>query len=234
MSAHFEPEADSGNVMGDIPGAEKPNEVVVIGGHIDSWDVGQGAQDDGSGIMASLEAASLIKRLGLKPRRTIRVVFWVNEENGGAGGKAYRAMLGDAIKDHVAAIEMDGGAEKPVGFGAGGGEGRRRLMSSNAPAVADLSDAAIARLSEIGSLLKPIDADQVKRGGGGSDIEPLMEAGVPGLGENSVGTHYFDWHHTEADTFDKIDPADFRASVAAMAVMTYVLADMPERIADLK
>ncbi len=95
MAAHFEPDADSANVMGEIPGREKPEEIVVIGGHIDSWDVGQGAQDDGSGIMASLEAAALIQRLGLKPRRTIRVVFWVNEENGGAGGKAYRAMIGD-------------------------------------------------------------------------------------------------------------------------------------------
>jgi hypothetical protein len=221
MSAHFEPDATSANLIGDIPGSEKPEEIVVMGGHIDSWDVGQGAQDDGSGIMVSLEAAGLIKRLGLKPRRTIRVVFWVNEENGGAGGRAYRSMLGDSVLKHVAAIEMDGGAEKPLGFGFGEGE--------HSP-----PSRAMEALREIASLLTPIGANQIQRGGGGSDIEPLMEAGVPGLGQLSSGAHYFDWHHTEADTFDKVNPQDFRESVAAMAVMSYVLADMPDRLSDLK
>jgi hypothetical protein len=221
MAAHFEPEVTSANLIGDIPGSEKPDEVVDMGGHIDSWDVGQGAQDDGSGIMVSLEAAALIKRLGLKPRRTIRVVFWVNEENGGAGGRAYRALLGDAVKNHVAAIEMDDGAEKPLGFGYGEGD---RPQPSRAMEV----------LREIGNLLTPIGANQIQRGGGGSDIEPLMEAGVPGIGQISSGAHYFDWHHTEADTFDKVNPQDFRESVASMAVMSFVLADMPERLNDLK
>ena len=103
--------------MGEITGREKPEEIVVMGGHIDSWDVGAGAEDDGTGIMASLEAVAVVKKLGLRPRRTLRVVFWTNEENGGAGGRAYRAMAGGKIHDYVAAIEMDGGAEKPVGFG---------------------------------------------------------------------------------------------------------------------
>src|SRR5580704_13698833 len=124
MSARTEPDADSGDIMGEIPGREHPEEVVVLGGHVDSWDVGRGAQDDGSGIMASLQAVALIRKLGLQPRRTIRVVFWVNEENGGRGGEAYRAWLGEAIKNHVAAIEMDGGAEAPRGFGYGSGGGR--------------------------------------------------------------------------------------------------------------
>ncbi len=232
MSAHFEPDAQSANVIGEIPGREIPQEIVVVGGHIDSWDVGQGAQDDGSGIMAALEAVSLIQRSGLKPRRTIRVVFWVNEENGGAGGKAYRAMVGDAVKNHVAAIEMDGGAEKPIGFGASLGRGTP--PGSIMPAGEALASKAIDRLRAIGVLLAPISASQITGGGGGSDIEPLMEVGVPGLGELSSGTHYFDWHHTEADTFDKINPQDFRESVAAMAVMTFVLADMPGRLSDLK
>ncbi|MEO8130242.1 MAG: M20/M25/M40 family metallo-hydrolase, partial [Bryobacteraceae bacterium] len=126
MEAHTDPPADSANVIGEITGSEKPEEVVVLGGHIDSWDVGQGAQDDGSGVMASLAAVALIKQLGLQPKRTIRVAFWTNEENGTAGGNAYRDWLGDKVTNHVAAIEMDGGAEKPLGFGAGGGGERRR------------------------------------------------------------------------------------------------------------
>lgn len=214
MEGHMLPDADSANVFGDIPGREKPEEIVVMGGHIDSWDVGAGAQDDGSGIMASLEAAAVIHKLGLHPRRTLRVVFWTNEENGGAGGRAYRAMVGDNIHNYVASIEMDGGAEKPVGFG----------VSPGGP--------ALARAKEIGSLLVPIGADTVREGGGGADIAPLMRDGVPGLGLFTVGQHYFDWHHTRTDTVDKINPQDFQQCIAAMAVMSYVLADMPDRLAE--
>ena len=116
MEAHFEPDADSADVMGEIVGREKPDEVVVIGGHIDSWDVGQGAHDDGGGAIAALEAVALMKKLGLQPRRTIRVVFWTNEENGGRGGIAYRDWAKAQGTKHIAAIEMDGGAEKPIGF----------------------------------------------------------------------------------------------------------------------
>src|ERR1700722_19494093 len=115
MEAHTLPDAESANVIGEIPGRERPDEVVVIGGHLDSWDVGAGAQDDGSGCITALEAAHIIHELGLTPRRTLRVVFWTNEENG--GGDAYRVWAGDTVKNHVAAIEMDGGAEKPTGFG---------------------------------------------------------------------------------------------------------------------
>ncbi|HVO97358.1 MAG TPA: M20/M25/M40 family metallo-hydrolase [Bryobacteraceae bacterium] len=234
MAAHMEPDADSGDVMGEIPGREHPEEIVVIGGHIDSWDVGRGAQDDGSGIIASLQAVALIKRLGLQPRRTLRVVFWVNEENGGRGGEAYRAWVGDAVKNHVAAIEMDGGAEAPRGFGygsggfggRGGGRGRAGAVPPN-PAEAQ----SMELVKQIGALLNRIGAGEVTGGGGGSDIGPLTRDGVPSLGERSVGTHYFDWHHTETDTLDKVDPDDFRKSVAAMAVMSYVLADMPDKLA---
>jgi hypothetical protein len=231
MEAHQEADADSHNVMGEIRGSEKPNEVVVLGGHIDSWDIGQGANDDGSGIMATFQAVALIKKLGLKPRRTIRVVFWVNEENGGAGGRAYGAMLGEAVKDHVAAIEMDGGAEKPVGFGFGSGGGGRGGGRGAGPAT---SSAAFNRAVEIGKLLENIDAGKVSAGGGGSDISPLMAAGVPGFGVQTVGLHYFDWHHTNSDTFDKIVPLEFQQNVASLAVLSYVLADMPERIGDMK
>src|SRR5690242_17469218 len=119
MSARMEPDADSGDVIGEIRGRELPEEVVVIGGHIDSWDVGQGAQDDGASIVACLQALALMHKLGLQPRRTIRVAFWVNEENGTRGGEAYRAFVHDDLKNQVMALEMDGGAETPRGFGAG-------------------------------------------------------------------------------------------------------------------
>ncbi len=214
MEAHTLPDADSANVMGEIPGREKPEEIVVMGGHIDSWDVGAGAQDDGSGIMAALEAAAILKKLNLHPRRTLRVVFWTNEENGTAGAQAYRAMVGDKIHNYVAAIEMDGGAEKPVGFGVSPG------------------GAALARAQEIGRLLQPIGADTVRAGGGGADIGPLMHDGVPGLGLFTVGQHYFDWHHSRTDTVDKINLQEFRQCIAAMAVMSFVLADMPEKLGE--
>lgn len=212
MEAHTEPDVDSANVIGEIPGSEKPEEVVAIGGHIDSWDVGAGAQDDGSGCITALEAAALIKKLGLKPRRTLRVVFWVNEENGGAGGKAYREWVGEKWKNHVAAIEMDGGAEKPLGFGISAGAKTQE---------------ALDRLHDVGTLLDRIGAGSITSGGGGADIAPLMKDGVPGLALRTTGAHYFDWHHTRADTVDKIDPEDLRRNIAAMAVMAYVLADMP-------
>jgi hypothetical protein len=212
MSAHMEPDAESGDVIGEIPGRERPEEVVVIGGHIDSWDVGQGAQDDGASIIACLQAVALMKKLGLQPRRTIRVAFWVNEENGGRGGEAYRAWIGDRIRNQVAAIEMDGGAETPVGFGAA------------------VDKPSADSLRQIARLLERVGAGDIGGGGGGADIEPLMRDGVPGLAERTVGTHYFDWHHTEADTFDKVNLDDFRKNMAAMAVMGYVLADMPGRL----
>jgi hypothetical protein len=213
MEARTLPDADSANVIGEIPGREKPEEIVVIGGHIDSWDVGAGAQDDGSGIITALEAAYLIHKLGLQPRRTLRVVFWTNEENGGMGGEAYRDWVGDQVKNHVAAIEMDGGVEKPAGFGISGRSDMQGML---------------ARMREIGRLLERIDAGSIQSGGGGADIMPLMRDGVPGLAVRTVGTHYFDWHHTRSDTTDKVKLEDLRANIAAMAVMAYVLADMPD------
>ncbi|HWF07799.1 MAG TPA: M20/M25/M40 family metallo-hydrolase [Bryobacteraceae bacterium] len=224
MEARTEPDADSADVIGEIVGREKPNEVVVIGGHIDSWDVGQGAHDDGGGIMAGLEAMALIHKLGLQPARTIRLVFWTNEENGGRGGVAYREWAGAQHTKHIAAIEMDGGAERPVGFDLAASSRRPRGSSQKAPETPrDLMRKATA----IGALLKNIDATKILPGQGEADIEPLMAQGVPGFGLRTEGTHYFDYHHSEADTFDKIVPDDFRRCAAAMAVMSYVLADMP-------
>jgi len=191
-----------------------------MGGHYDSWDVGQGAHDDGAACMAAWQALTIIHRLGLRPRRTLRVVLWANEENGLRGGKAYREWVGDDIDSHVAAIEMDGGAERPIGFGLG-------LNMGDQQAADAVYEKALSILNQIGALLDGIDAGLMQRDGGGADIGPLTKEGVPGLGLNTVGEHYFDWHHTEADTLDKVDPVNFRKAVAALGVTSYILADMP-------
>ena len=212
MSAQKLPDAPSRNVMGEIVGSEKPEEVVVFGGHIDSWDVGRGAMDDGGGVVVAWEAVRLLQRLGLKPRRTIRVVGWTNEENGGRGGQGYRDAHRADVDNHVLAIESDGGVFKPQGFGFSG------------------SDAALEIIKQIGTLLDRIEAGNIVKGGGGADIAPIMALGVPGLGLNVDGTKYFWYHHTEADTVDKLDPREMALCVATMAVMAYVVADMPERL----
>ena len=224
MEAQLLPDAPSANVIAEIRGHELPDEVVVMGGHFDSWDVGQGAHDDGAACMAAWHALTLVHRLGLRPRRTLRVVLWTNEENGTAGAKAYRAALGDDVSSHVAAIEMDGGCERPVGFGLG-------LAGASTDGADERYERAFRRISEIAALLEAIDGDTVERGGHGTDIEPLAEDGVPALSLNTVGEHYFDWHHSHADTLDKVDPLDFRKAVALLGVMGYVLADMPETLA---
>jgi Zn-dependent M28 family amino/carboxypeptidase len=220
MEAKMLPDAESFDLVAEIRGREQPDEVVVMGGHFDSWDVGQGAHDDGAACIAAWQALTVLRSLGLTPRRTLRVVLWTNEENGLRGARAYRDFLGDAVSTHVAAIEMDGGAERPVGFGLG-------LRSGSKDASDALYDEALAKLRQIGALLSGIEAAEITRGGGGADIGPLMTEGVPGLGLRTVGEHYFDWHHTEADTLDKVDPDNLRRSMALLAVMGFVLADMP-------
>jgi carboxypeptidase Q len=210
MDAEQQPDAPSRNVMAEITGREFPNEVVVLGGHIDSWDVGQGAMDDGGGVVAAWEAVRLMKKLGLRPRRTVRVVGWVSEENGGPGGPEYARQHAD--EDHVLAMESDGGVFKPLGFGFTG------------------PDDAFEMVTEIGTLLERIGSGGISRGGGGADIGPLMRTGVPGMGLNVDGTKYFYYHHTDSDTIDKLDPDEVGLVVATMAVMAYVVADMPVRL----
>lgn len=234
MDAQTFPDADSANVIAEITGRELPDEVVVIGGHYDSWDVGQGAHDDGVSCIAAWQALTILKQLGLRPRRTLRVVLWTAEEIGGNGGRAYRESVGENIGSHVAAIEMDGGVERPVGFGLGFGQPWHESDDAEdaAPEIdAATRAAAFDRLRQIGRLLEGIEAGEISDGGGGSDIAPLMKDGVPGMALKTVGEHYFDWHHTRADTLDKIDPQNFRRAVAMFAVMGYVLADMPDRLA---
>lgn len=219
MEARTLSDADSFNLVAEITGSEKPEEVVVMGGHYDSWDVGQGAHDDGAACMAAWQALTLLQRLGLRPRRTLRVVLWTNEENGLRGGRAYRDWLDDDVSQHVAAIEMDGGAERPVGFGLG-------LRRGDQDGGDDAYDVALSKLMPIGELLSGIDAGLMERGGGGADIGPLMQEGVPGLALRTVGEHYFDWHHTNADTLDKVEPQNLRKATAMLGVLGYILADM--------
>jgi carboxypeptidase Q len=210
MGARTLPDAPSRNVVAEIRGRERPDEVVVMGGHIDSWDVGTGAMDDAGGSVAAWEAVRLMKRLNLRPRRTVRVVLWTNEENGLRGGNAYRDAHRAEVDRHVLAIESDAGVFAPRGFGFTG------------------SDAAYAVVREIGRLLEGIGAGTIDRGGGGADIGPLMQLGVPGAGLEVDGSRYFWYHHTDADTVDKLDPAEVARCVAAMAVLAYVAAELPE------
>jgi carboxypeptidase Q len=210
MNAQMFPDVASRNVMGEIVGTEYPDEVVVLGGHIDSWDVGQGAMDDAGGVVAAWEAVRLIKELGLSPRRTIRVVGWTSEENGGPGGRDY--AIAHSNEYHVLAMESDGGVFEPLGFGFTG------------------SEKAFDIITGIGTLLARINSGNISRGGGGADIAPLMEMGVPGMGLRVDGTRYFWYHHSDADTVDKLDPDEMARCVATLAVMAYVVADMPERL----
>jgi Zn-dependent M28 family amino/carboxypeptidase len=235
MEARLEGEADSANVIAEIRGRETPDEVVVMGGHYDSWDVGQGAHDDGCASIAAWHALTILEELGLRPRRTLRVALWTNEENGLRGGQAYRDALSAPASSHVAAIEMDGGCERPTGFGLSilkPGEARRRGGEPGPVAPPDANgSAALATVREIATLFSSIDASAVRWGGGGADIGPLMRDGVPGLSLDTVGTHYFDWHHSHGDTLDKVEPEDLRRATFMLAVMGYVLADMKGRLA---
>lgn len=212
MQARTLPDAQSRNVIGELRGREKPDEVVVFGGHIDSWDVGTGAMDDAGGVVVAWEALRVLKALGLQPRRTIRVVGWTNEENGLRGGTGYRDAHRAEADKHVLVMESDGGVFRPRGFGFTG------------------SDSALRIVREIATLLKAVGSDSISTPGGGADIGPMMQLGVPGMGLEVDGTRYFWFHHSEADTPDKLDPRDVARCVATMAVMAYVVADMPDRL----
>jgi carboxypeptidase Q len=212
MEARFLPDADSFNVIGELRGREKPEEVVVVSGHFDSWDVGTGSSDDGGGCVVSWEALRLMKKLGLRPRRTVRVVLFTNEENGLRGGVDYRDRYRDQLANHVLMFESDSGVFKPTGFGFSG------------------TDSARKTIREIATLLHGIGADTIGANGGGADIGPSVEAAnIPALSLD-VGGDYFLVHHTPADTVDKIDPRDMSTAAAAIAVIAYVVAEMPERL----
>lgn len=214
MEAKFLPDAESANVIAELKGSERPDEIVLISGHFDSWDVGQGAHDDGGGCIVAWEAARLLKELGLRPRRTIRVVLYTNEENGLRGGNAYRDAHRAELAKHILAIESDSGVYRPEGFG----------LAATAPLQVR------SNLQEIAKLLSGIGADGIAATGGGADIGPIMREGVVGASLDVDGARYFDIHHTPADTLDKVNPRELALCVATMAVMAYTVADMPQSL----
>jgi len=218
MGAKTLPDAPSANVVAEIPGTEKPGEVVLLSGHLDSWDVGQGAQDDGAGTVIAMEAARLIQRLGFKPRRTIRVVLWTNEENGLRGGKAYRDAHRAELKDIVAAVETDSGSERIKAFSL-------ELRKANSEAKA----AALATLKSFEQVLAPFGPVDLRLGGSGADVSPMVAEGVPGIGVSHAATRYFDIHHTHADTFDKVEKDDLAHNAAVLATFAYALAQSEAR-----
>jgi Zn-dependent M28 family amino/carboxypeptidase len=206
LSCETLPDAPSSNVLGELVGAEKPGEVIVIGGHLDSWDNGQGAHDDGAGCVHAIEALRLLKALGIRPKRTIRAVMFMNEENGNRGGIAYAAAARPG-EIAVAAIESDRGGGMPHGFSVGGG-----------PAV-------LAAVSKWAPIFEPLDLDRFRAGGGGVDISPLMAKGVPGF-EIIVDTQrYFDYHHSDNDVLSEVNERELELGAIALALFSYTLAE---------
>jgi len=209
LGCHDSPDADSANVIGEIPGRTRPKEIVLLGAHLDSWDLGDGAIDDGAGCGIVLEAARLILGLSRRPARTIRVVLYANEEHGIEGGKQYRDAHLAELPLHAAAFESDNGAGRP--FALQWLAGRSAL-----PAV-----------REIAEVLEPVGAGSVLEGGaGGADISPLRADGVPQFALRQDASLYFDWHHTANDTSDKIDRAGMDANAAGAAAFAWAAASI--------
>jgi len=205
-------EVSTFNVVGDLKGSEHPEQVVIVSGHLDSWDLGTGAIDDAAGVAVALEAAELMQQLHLRPKRTLRVIAWIDEENLGRGHLEYAKVHAAEIGQHVAAMESDLGASHPLGFRA------------------KISPEAAARLQPVLEVLRPSGANLLllSRDSPEADLDPLAKQGVPVLGLLQDGRTYFNYHHTAADTLDKIVPQELRENAAAMAVMGYALASMPD------
>jgi archaeosine-15-forming tRNA-guanine transglycosylase len=212
LTTHQGPAAQGYNVVADLKGSEHPEQIVIVSGHLDSWDLGTGAIDDGAGVVVAMETAELVHRLGLHPKRTIRVIAWMNEEMDATGRDAYAKDHAAELPNHVAAMESDGGAEHPLGF---------RVK---------ISKAAEEELSPVGEVLRPFGANLFEQVADApdTDIEPLVGKGVPGFGVWQNGLTYFTYHHTAADTLDKVVPEELRENAACMAVMGYALAETQE------
>jgi carboxypeptidase Q len=213
MEARQGPDSESANVVGEIVGRERPEEIVLAGGHFDSWDVGTGASDDAVGCIVTWETARLLKAIGVRPRRTVRIVLWTNEENGLRGALAYRDRYAREAANHVLAVESDSGVFAPIALGFSGSSAARQVMQ------------------DIASLIAELGLDRLGPGGGGADIAPIAAvAQVPMLSLGGDPTRYFTIHHTPADTVDRIAPDEVSRAAAALAVLVYVVAEMPERL----
>ncbi len=221
MSARNHGPAMSANVLGELRGSTHPEQIVVIGGHIDSWDVGHGAHDDGAGCVMAMAAVKLLKDLGLRPKRTIRVVLWTGEEIGLYGGKQYAKDHADELANHVAALESDSGAFAPKGYGVDCKDKSRMKVAAD-------------QLRDILTLTAKFGASHVSEGHSAPDVSPLKPEGVIVMGHDVEGATYFDYHHTPADTIDKVIPSELKQNVALMATVAYVLADMPQRLGESK
>ncbi|MFN7827913.1 MAG: M28 family peptidase [Acidobacteriota bacterium] len=206
------PDAISHNVIADLRGYENPEQVVIVSGHLDSWDLGTGALDDAVGVATAMEVVNLCRKLGLRPRRTIRVIPYMNEENGLRGGTTYFENQRHNLANHIAAIESDLGAGHPTGF------------------YAHVVPRALPMLQPLARVLQSGGAGIIRlvSNSVGADISPLENAGVPGFAPITDTRHYFKYHHTAADTFDKVDPRNLAENAAVMAVLAYGIAAMPE------
>lgn len=220
MEAKTLPDVESANVVGELRGSTWPEEVVVIGGHLDSWDVGHGAHDDGGGCVIAMEVINVLRELNMIPKRTIRVVLWTNEENGLRGGIAYAKDHADEMDKHVVAIESDAGVFRPTGFSLECTDKQRETIA--AEQMRDIMSLFSSSVSEM----------TVRVGGSGADISPMKDAGVMLMGQRVEGSRYFDYHHSPADTLDKVDPEDLSKNVAVLAAVAYILADMPQRLGE--
>jgi carboxypeptidase Q len=212
LTPQKQPDATSYNVIADLKGSEHPEQVVVVSGHLDSWDLGTGAIDDAAGVVVAMEAAEILQKLHLRPKRTLRVIAWMDEESGGAGSQAYTKDHSAEFPHHVAAIESDSGAAHPLGFNV-----------KMTPHAAELLRPVLGILQSFGG-----NAVQPSSYPPGADIAAMSEAGVPALGILQDGRTYFNYHHSAADTLDKIVPVELRENAAAMAVMGYALASMKD------
>ena len=208
------PEADSYNVIADWPGTDKADEVVVVSGHLDSWDLATGAHDDGAGVVAAMGVVETLKKLDYRPRRTIRVIAWMNEENGGRGGQAYFEAHKQALGKQYAAIEMDSGAGRPFGIKASVGPKSEKLFTPLLAALQPMGAHAFTRRDALGT----------------GDLHRLETGGVPSF-EPLVDSHsYFHYHHTPADTLDKVDPDNLKRNVALMSSLAWFLANLDGEI----
>jgi carboxypeptidase Q len=214
MEAAERGDANAPNVIAELRGTSEPDQIVIISGHLDSWDVGQGAHDDGAGCAMAMGALKLIRSLDLHPRRTIRVVLWAAEEIGSYGAKTYLKEHAAELPRHVAAIEADLGGFAPIGYGVDAEDSEKENRAGD-------------QLRDLLALLAPLGADRLRMGDSAADVGVLMPAGVVCLGHNTDPARYFDFHHSHADTFDKVDRNEFARNVAAMATVAYILADMP-------